>query len=312
MALARVRYLGMDEADRMVDMGFEKQIRTIVQESEMPDKRHRQTTMFSATFPKDVRQLATDFLTDHLFVKVGRVGSTTESITQVIKYVRDDDKKEEIMKDLRAITGRTLIFTETKRDTDTLARFLFSNGFSASAIHGDRSQREREAALNSFKAGRITILVATDVASRGLDITGVNHVVNYDMPSNVDSYVHRIGRTGRAGHVGTATSYFTEDNRGISKKLVKLLVESNQVTPEWLQKMSNDPFSNTKKNRMGGRMGGYGRGGFGMGRVGGAPYGSRPMMGPPGRVPSVGAHAPYGRGGGYPGMLQMQPTPSWW
>jgi len=271
----------------------------------MPAKQNRQTTMFSATFPKDVRQLAADFLIDHLFLKVGRVGSTTESITQIIKFVRDDDKKEEIVKDLRAISGRTLVFTETKRDTEQLARFLFANNFTASAIHGDRSQREREAALNSFKQGRIAILVATDVASRGLDISGVNHVINYDMPSNIDSYVHRIGRTGRAGHVGTASSYFTDDNRGLSKKLVKLLTESNQVIPDWLQKIASDPFLKDKKNTRNGRfMGGGGRTGFGLGRAGGAPYGPRPGYSTPFTNFSTPSFVAAGHG--------IPPAPSWW
>jgi len=254
-----VRYFCMDEADRMLDMGFEKQIRAIVEGHGMPGKKYRQTTMFSATFPKEVRQLAFDFLNDHLFLKVGRVGSTTESITQVLKFVRFDDKKDEILKDLKAITGRTLVFTETKKDADILARFLFTNGFAATAIHGDRSQREREAALNSFKAGRIAILVATDVASRGLDISGVNHVINYDLPTNIDSYVHRIGRTGRAGHVGTASSYFTDDNRGLAKKLYKLLAESKQTVPDWLLKMASES-SLDKKGRgfNGGRIRGGG------------------------------------------------------
>lgn len=315
ISLSRVRYLCMDEADRMLDMGFEKQIRTIVEEREMPGNRYRQTTMFSATFQKEVRSLAADFLTDHLFLKVGRVGSTTDAITQVVKFVRDSDKKDEILKDVRSISGRTLIFTETKRDTDMLARFLFSQGFPASAIHGDRSQREREAALNSFKTGRISVLVATDVASRGLDISGVNHVINYDMPGNIDSYVHRIGRTGRAGHVGVATSYFNDDSKALAKKLAKLLGESNQAIPEFLQKMANDPFFKDKKNsRMGGRMSGGGRFGGGSGSMGrSAPYNSRPggqmssgggygaPSGGYSRPPSYGAPSSGGYGGGAPG-----------
>lgn len=311
LSLSRVRFLCMDEADRMLDMGFEKQIRTIVEEREMPGNRYRQTTMFSATFPKDVRQLAVDFLHDHLFLKVGRVGSTTESITQVIKYVRDLDKKEEVLKDVRNVTGRTLVFTETKRDTDTLARFLFSQGFAASAIHGDRSQREREAALNSFKAGRINILVATDVASRGLDISGVNQVINYDVPGNIDSYVHRIGRTGRAGHVGVATSYFNDDNRGISKKLVKILAESNQVIPDWLQKMAAEPYYKDKRLR------GAGFGGARGGRhtTRSAPYGSRPSTGGYSAGASATSAAPgYGRPpvSGYTGYGGNAAAPSWW
>lgn len=124
----------------MLDMGFEKDIRKIVEERDMPSSRDRQTLMFSATFPKDIRQLATDFLkSNHCFLKVGRVGSTTESIKQNIKLVMDRDKQAEVLKDLREVKGRTLVFSETKRDTDSLARFLFSQGFAATGMSGSIS-----------------------------------------------------------------------------------------------------------------------------------------------------------------------------
>jgi ATP-dependent RNA helicase DDX3X len=240
ITLSRVRYLCFDEADRMLDMGFEKDIRRIVEQHDMPDVQHRTTTMFSATFPREIRKLAEDFLNDYLFLTVGRVGSTVESITQIIKYVQDDDKRGEIIKDLRGTPGRTLVFAETKRDTDALARYLYHCGFPATGIHGDRTQREREAALSSFKSGRISVLVATDVASRGLDISDVVHVINYDPPASIDSYVHRIGRTGRAGRKGLATSYFNECNRGIAKDLLTVLKEANQDVPDFLTKSSTD------------------------------------------------------------------------
>jgi len=267
VALTNVDYLILDEADRMLDMGFEKDIRKIVEQRNMPT--NRQTLMFSATFPKEIRKLAADFLYDCLFLKVGRVGSTTESITQHVKYMRTADKQTEVVKDLKATPGRTLVFAETKRATDSLARYLFSQGFAATGIHGDRAQREREAALRAFKSGLIQVLVATDVAARGLDIDDVTHVINYDLPANIDSYIHRIGRTGRAGNVGKATCYFTDEDKGLSKAIVKVLKEANQATPDWLVTMS-----------LGVRKGGGGamrRGGGGGGRFN--PYGGRPAGG---------------------------------
>jgi ATP-dependent RNA helicase DDX3X len=280
VALNNIKYLVLDEADRMLDMGFEKDIRKIVEERDMPGADYRTTLMFSATFPKDIRQLATDFLKrDHLFLKVGRVGSTTESIRQNIKLVTEYEKQAELLKDLKEIKGRTLIFSETKRDTDLLARFLFGKGFACSGIHGDRSQNEREAALRSFKAGRTEILVATDVAARGLDIDDVTHVINYDLPKQIDSYVHRIGRTGRAGNTGVATSYFNEASKPIAKDLIKILRESKQVVPPFLAVFENEPSGKYKNKGFGGGRGGYGGGGggsrgYGGGSSGGGSYGS--------------------------------------
>jgi ATP-dependent RNA helicase DDX3X len=269
ISLAAVKILILDEADRMLDMGFEKDIRKIVEERGMPGSDYRQTLMFSATFPKDIRQLAQDFLKrTHLFLKVGRVGSTTDSIKQNIKLVPDSQKMSEVVKDLKLINGRTLVFSETKRDTDSLARFLYAQGFKASGIHGDRSQNERETALRNFKAGRIQILVATDVAARGLDIDDVQHVINYDLPKTIDSYVHRIGRTGRAGNTGVATSYFNEQSKGIAKDLIKLLVEAKQEVPPFVSAYANEPRN---KQRYGSYGGGRGGGGGG--------YGSRPSWG---------------------------------
>jgi ATP-dependent RNA helicase DDX3X len=148
-------------------------------------------------------------LNDYIFLSIGRVGSTTDQITQRFISVEEDDKREAILKQLEDIEGRTLVFVATRRSADLLERFLYDNGYSTASIHGDRTQPEREAALNAFKAGKARILVATDVAARGLHIDNVTHVINFDLPSNIDDYVHRIGRTGRCGKEGIATGFFS-------------------------------------------------------------------------------------------------------
>ena len=197
ISLANIKYLVLDEADRMLDMGFEPQIRKVIYEADMPSVDGRQTLMFSATFPEAIQKLAQEFLKNYVFLSVGRVGSTSENITQKIEYVEDNDKRSVLLDILHTHSGGlTLIFVETKRMADLLSEFLINQGFPATAIHGDRGQRERERALEMFRSGRCPILVATAVAARGLDIARVQHVINYDLPTDPEDYVHRIGRTG--------------------------------------------------------------------------------------------------------------------
>lgn len=158
----------------------------------MPMGDDRQTMMFSATFPAQIQRLASDFMRDYIFLTVGRVGSASKDVKQVVEYVEDQDKLEVLMKFLLTVEeGLILIFVETKRSCDYIEDVLCSKGFPACSIHGDKSQREREDALRSFKRGDTPVMVATDVASRGLDIPNVTQVVNYDLPSNIDDYVHR-------------------------------------------------------------------------------------------------------------------------
>ncbi|GAA95675.1 uncharacterized protein L969DRAFT_45146 [Mixia osmundae IAM 14324] len=263
ISLANIQYLVLDEADRMLDMGFEPQIRRIVEKEDMPGVMDRQTLMFSATFPREIQYLAKDFLKDYVFLSVGRVGSTSENITQKVEYVEDEDKRSMLLDVLYAIPpgGLTLIFVETKRMADMLEGFLRQNQIEATSIHGDRSQREREYALETFRTGRTPVMVATAVAARGLDIPNVTHVVSYDLPSDIDDYVHRIGRTGRAGNTGNATAFFNRGNRNIARDLIELLKEAKQEVPSWLDAVAREG---------GGSFGGgRGRGGGGRGRGGG-------------------------------------------
>ena len=261
----------------------------------MPQGDERQTMMFSATFPAQIQRLASDFLTDYIFLTVGRVGSASKDVTQTIDFVEERDKLNALMKFLLTIEdGLILIFTETKRNCDYLEDVLCENGFPACSIHGDKSQREREDSLRSFKRGITPVMAATDVASRGLDIPNVTNVINYDLPTNIDDYVHRIGRTGRAGNTGSALSFVNEKNSGIIRELRDMLDENEQEVPPWLNQMAsssgrggggrrgggNRNFggrdfrkqnNNDGGNRGGGRNSGYGGGGGGG--YGGGGYG---------------------------------------
>ncbi|OAD78219.1 hypothetical protein PHYBLDRAFT_130586, partial [Phycomyces blakesleeanus NRRL 1555(-)] len=261
ISLANVRYLILDEADRMLDMGFEPQIRRIVEGEDMPGVQGRQTLLFSATFPQNIQHLARDFLKEYVFLSVGRVGATSENITQKILLVENDDKRVKLLEVLRQHKekGLTLVFTETKRTADSLCEYLTFENLPATAIHGDRTQSEREAALDDFRTGRRPILVATAVAARGLDIPNVVHVISFDLPNEIDDYVHRIGRTGRAGNTGIATAFFTRYNRNIAPEMVKLLKEAKQEVPSWLETMQPDPNFVASGGR------GRGRGGPGGG-----------------------------------------------
>ncbi|XP_046585574.1 probable ATP-dependent RNA helicase DDX4 isoform X6 [Haliotis rubra] len=240
IGLGKVKFLILDEADRMLDMGFEPCIRKLVEQLGMPPKTQRQTLMFSATFPTEIQKLAADFLNDYLFLTVGRVGGANTDVEQNFFEVDRLQKREKLCSILtESGSDKTLVFVEQKRNADFLASYLSQSGFPTTSIHGDRLQREREEALRDFKKGTAPILIATSVAARGLDIPEVKHVVNYDLPSSIDEYVHRIGRTGRCGNLGKATSFYSHDSdSALVKSLVRILTEAHQIVPEWLSDYS--------------------------------------------------------------------------
>ncbi|KAI5779122.1 P-loop containing nucleoside triphosphate hydrolase protein [Geopyxis carbonaria] len=237
LSLKRVKFIVVDEADELLDMGFEPQLRGIIQGSDVNQDDEGQLLMFSATFPKAIRKLASDFLADDtLQISVGRIGSTNDNCTQTIIWC-DENKKKEAVYDLLCTTppARTLIFVNHKRTADALDDYLYNLKLPTTSIHGDRTQREREDALIAFRSGKCPILIATGIAARGLDIKNVMHIINYDMVKNIDEYIHRIGRTARIGNHGLATTFYNSNNEDIAPDLVKILLECKQIVPDFLQ-----------------------------------------------------------------------------
>ncbi|XP_074598250.1 ATP-dependent RNA helicase vasa-like [Brevipalpus obovatus] len=256
VGFSKLRFLILDEADRMIDDGFIPEIRQICSNPNMPKAGVRQTLMYSATFEEKVQRVATEFLAaDYVFVAVGVIGGANQDIIQDVLRVERSEKRTKLMELLGTtdIKDRTMIFVESKKTADFLASYLSQQGYKSTSIHGDRYQSQREEALRDLKTGKFPILVATNVASRGLDINDVLHVINYDLPKEIDDYIHRIGRTGRVGKSGRATSFYDpgrNEDKKLAEEIVRVMEAALQTAPEWLKEEAS---------------GGSGFGGFGEG-----------------------------------------------
>ncbi|XP_028768863.1 ATP-dependent RNA helicase DBP2 isoform X1 [Neltuma alba] len=231
-SLSRISFVVLDEADRMLDMGFEPQIREVMRN--LPEK--HQTLLFSATMPVEIEGLAKEYLASPVQVNVGKVSSPTANVCQTLVKVSENEKIDRLLDMLVEEASQaekcsrpfplTIVFVERKTRCDEIAEALVAQGLSAVSLHGGRSQSERESALHDFRSGSTNILVATDVASRGLDVTGVSHVINLDLPKTMEDYVHRIGRTGRAGSTGQATSFYTDRDMFLVANIRKAIADA--------------------------------------------------------------------------------------
>jgi ATP-dependent RNA helicase RhlE len=220
LKLSQLEVFVLDEADRMLDMGFINDIRKVI--AMLPAKRHN--LFFSATMPPEIQKLSSHLLTDPVRIEVTPVASTAEKIQQTVMFVdrnRKSDLLRHVLKD--PALRRVIVFTRTKHGANKVVEVLERNSISSAAIHGNKSQSARQKALENFRAGRVRVLVATDIAARGIDIDGVTHVINYEIPNIAESYVHRIGRTARAGAEGIAISFSDSEERAFLRDIEKLI-----------------------------------------------------------------------------------------
>jgi ATP-dependent RNA helicase RhlE len=228
LMLRNVEILVLDEADQMLDLGFIHALKAIVKM--LPTQ--RQSLFFSATMPKTIKELADKFLTNPVQVSVTPAATTAERVEQYVTYVTQQEKQALLTMILqKGEIERALIFTRTKHGADRVVKLLNGNGIAANAIHGNKSQPQRERALAEFKSGKVKVLIATDIAARGIDVSGVSHVINFELPNVPEQYVHRIGRTARAGAAGVAIAFCADDERAYLKGIEKLTRQRIEIVP---------------------------------------------------------------------------------
>ena len=325
LSLRALEVFVLDEADRMLDMGFINDIRKII--AMLPQKRHN--LFFSATMPPEIQKLSSVLLTDPVSVEVTPVSSTAELISQFVMFV-DKDKKRDLLRFVLENKNlkRVIVFTRTKHGANKVAEVLEKNRVPSAAIHGNKSQGARQRALEEFRTGKIRVLVATDIAARGIDIDGITHVINFELPNVSESYVHRIGRTARAGAEGVAISFCDSEERAYLKDIEKLTQRSIPVVTDQpfhsmavanASVMSKGKAKAAIEARSGGRSGGGGRrggrpgagggngngnGGGGGGQKnrrpsrGGSPHSSAQGAASPSRGPATGGATPSASGKG--------------
>jgi ATP-dependent RNA helicase DeaD len=228
VSLTNIAVLILDEADRMLDMGFAPQLNEIVRV--LP--KARQTLFFSATWDQNTDQLSKKFLVKGAErVAVGETSKAATTISQTLYATTQDAKRDLLLEELNSKEGTILVFVRTQHRTDRIARYLSSYGVSVNRLHGGRTQGQRTTALREFREGKIRVLCATDIAARGIDVAEIAHVINFDLPMVAEDYIHRIGRTGRAGATGTATSFVTSDDMGLWTEIAKLLKKTGSTVP---------------------------------------------------------------------------------
>ncbi len=281
LSLSSARYLVLDEADQMLDLGFIHDLRRIAPALGSP----RQTMLFSATMPKQMEELSRSYLTDPRKVQVSPPGKAADKVTQSIHFMEKGDKPQQLRDILsRDLDALTLVFARTKHGAEKLMKGLVADGFDAASIHGNKSQGQRDRAIKAFRTGAIKVLVATDVAARGIDIPGVAYVINFELPEVPDNYVHRIGRTARAGREGEAIAFCSPEEVGLLQQIEKLMKVEIPVA------FGKHPGMDRAEAP--GRKRGGGGGGGGRGR----PGGSKPRRGRPAQAHggAPGAAAPAG------------------
>jgi ATP-dependent RNA helicase DDX41 len=247
MNLNICRYIVLDEADRMLDLGFDEEVGEIM--NHFPHQ--RQTLLFSATFPKKFQDFARDTLVKPIVVNVGRAGAANLDVIQEVEYVKQEAKIVYLLHCLQKTAPPVIIFCERKGDVDDIHEYLLLKGVDAVSIHGGKDQQDRNDAIVEYKSGKKDVLVATDIAAKGLDFSDIQHVINFDMPQEIENYVHRIGRTGRCGKTGVATTFINKScDETTLLDLKHLLKEARQRIPPVLL-MLDDPRDNMPENANG-------------------------------------------------------------